>query len=162
MSSDRIIIDAIKMAQRLLWQNLAPTHQLPDATTVMRFRDLVLLPPYNLRWSAAATRFPHSRCERWSVCLRIDRGPIVRSSVGSGTYLMTLISTKPWDSHRIPASRSDHIQRDVDASIYRCHRGDARGPSDRRARSSLRGRSRRERAREFRSLRGTLAITARY
>ena len=27
---------------------------------------------------------------------------------------MTLISTKPWGSHRIPASRSDHIQRDVD------------------------------------------------
>src|SRR6516162_8376834 len=38
-----------------------------------------VLPPYNLRWSVAATRFPHSRCERWSVCLRVDRGPIVRS-----------------------------------------------------------------------------------
>jgi hypothetical protein len=37
MSSDRVIIDAIKMAQRLLWQNLAPT-------TVMRFRDLVRSP----------------------------------------------------------------------------------------------------------------------
>ena len=44
MSSDRVIIDAIKMAQRLLWQNLAPTHKLPDATTVMRFRDLVRSP----------------------------------------------------------------------------------------------------------------------
>ena len=44
MSSDRVIIDAIKMAQRSLWQNLAPTHNLPDATTVMRFRDLVLSP----------------------------------------------------------------------------------------------------------------------
>jgi hypothetical protein len=44
MSSDRVIIDAIKMAQRLLWQNLAPTHNLPDATTVMRFRDLVRSP----------------------------------------------------------------------------------------------------------------------
>src|SRR5262249_6581622 len=42
--SDRVIIDAIKMAQRLLWQNLAPTHNLPDATTVMRFRDLVRSP----------------------------------------------------------------------------------------------------------------------
>ena len=29
------------MAQRLLWQNLAPTHKLPDATTVMRFRELI-------------------------------------------------------------------------------------------------------------------------
>jgi hypothetical protein len=44
MSSDRVIIDANKMAQRLLWQNLAPTHKLPDATTVMRFRDLVRSP----------------------------------------------------------------------------------------------------------------------
>ena len=44
MSSDRVIIDAIKMAQRLLWQNLAPTHKLPDATTVMRLRDLVRSP----------------------------------------------------------------------------------------------------------------------
>ena len=44
MSSDRVIIDAIKMVQRLLWQNLAPTHNLPDATTVMRFRDLVRSP----------------------------------------------------------------------------------------------------------------------
>jgi hypothetical protein len=44
MSSDRVIIDAIKMAQRLLWQNLAPTHKLPDATTVMRFRNLVRSP----------------------------------------------------------------------------------------------------------------------
>src|SRR6266478_6568254 len=44
MSSDRVIIDAIKMAQRLLSQNLAPTHNLPDATTVMRFRDLVRSP----------------------------------------------------------------------------------------------------------------------
>jgi hypothetical protein len=32
------------MAQRLLWQNLAPTHKLPDATTVMRFRDLLCSP----------------------------------------------------------------------------------------------------------------------
>src|SRR6516164_4357295 len=30
--------------QRLLWQNPAPTHKLPDATTVMRFRDLVRSP----------------------------------------------------------------------------------------------------------------------
>ena len=29
------------MAQRLLWQRLAPTHNLPDATTVMRFRELI-------------------------------------------------------------------------------------------------------------------------
>ena len=44
MSSGRVVIDAVKMAQRLLWQNLAPTHNLPDATTVTRFRDLVRSP----------------------------------------------------------------------------------------------------------------------
>src|SRR5215472_11780963 len=44
MSSDHVLIEAIKMAQRLLWQNLAPTHKLHDATTVMRFRDLVRSP----------------------------------------------------------------------------------------------------------------------
>jgi hypothetical protein len=53
MSSDGVIIDAIKMAQRLLWQNLPPTHGLPDASTVMRFRDLVRSPAHNLCWSAA-------------------------------------------------------------------------------------------------------------
>ena len=41
MSSDRIIIDAIKMAQNLLRQNLPPTHNLTDAATVMQFRELV-------------------------------------------------------------------------------------------------------------------------
>jgi hypothetical protein len=41
MSSDRIIVDAIKVAQDLLRQNLPPTHNLSDAATVMRFRELV-------------------------------------------------------------------------------------------------------------------------
>jgi hypothetical protein len=41
MSSDRVIIDAIKIAQNLLWQNLPPAHNLTDAATVMRFRELV-------------------------------------------------------------------------------------------------------------------------
>jgi hypothetical protein len=41
MSSDRIIVDAIKVAQDLLRQNLPPTHNLTDAATVMRFRELV-------------------------------------------------------------------------------------------------------------------------
>ncbi|HMF20859.1 MAG TPA: hypothetical protein VKG24_01860 [Pseudolabrys sp.] len=31
MSSDRVIIDAIKVAQDLLRQNLPPTHNLTDA-----------------------------------------------------------------------------------------------------------------------------------
>ena len=39
MSSDRTIVDAIKVI--LLRQNLPPTHNLTDAATVMRFRELV-------------------------------------------------------------------------------------------------------------------------
>jgi hypothetical protein len=41
MSSDRTIVDAIKVAQDLLRQNLPPTHNFTDAATVMRFRELV-------------------------------------------------------------------------------------------------------------------------
>jgi hypothetical protein len=44
MSSDRTIVDAIKVAQGLLQQNLPPAHNLTDAATVMRFRDLVCSP----------------------------------------------------------------------------------------------------------------------
>ena len=58
MSSDRVIIDAIKMAQRLLWQNLAPTHNLPDATTVMRFRDLVRSPAIQSALEHSSDTFP--------------------------------------------------------------------------------------------------------
>jgi hypothetical protein len=41
MSSDRIIVDAIKVAQNLLLQNLPLAHNFTDAATVMRFRELV-------------------------------------------------------------------------------------------------------------------------
>ena len=41
MSSDRIIVDAIKAAQDLLLQKLPPAHNFTDAATVMRFRELV-------------------------------------------------------------------------------------------------------------------------
>jgi uncharacterized protein (DUF1778 family) len=41
MSSDRVIVDTIKMAQDLLRQNLPPTRHLTDAATVMRFRELI-------------------------------------------------------------------------------------------------------------------------
>src|SRR5262249_54135314 len=41
MSSDRTIVDAIKVAQDLLRQNLPSTHNLTDAAAVMRFRELV-------------------------------------------------------------------------------------------------------------------------
>ena len=41
MSSERIIVDAIKLAQELLCQNLPAVHNLSDAALVMRFRELV-------------------------------------------------------------------------------------------------------------------------
>jgi hypothetical protein len=41
MSPDRIIVDAIKVAQDLLSQNLPAAHNLSDAAAVMRFRELV-------------------------------------------------------------------------------------------------------------------------
>jgi hypothetical protein len=40
----RVIVDAIKVAQNLLWQNLPPGHNLPDAAAVTRLRDLVRSP----------------------------------------------------------------------------------------------------------------------
>jgi hypothetical protein len=40
MSTDRVIADAIKSAQGLLWY----THNLPDATKVMRLRNFVRSP----------------------------------------------------------------------------------------------------------------------
>jgi hypothetical protein len=58
MSSDRVIIDAIKMAQRLLWQKLPPTHSLPDSTTVMRFRDLVRSPAVQSALERSSDTFP--------------------------------------------------------------------------------------------------------
>jgi hypothetical protein len=58
MSSDRVIVDAIKMAQRLLWQNLPPTHSMPDATTVMRFRDLVRSPAVRSALERSSDTFP--------------------------------------------------------------------------------------------------------
>jgi hypothetical protein len=44
MSADRLIDEAIKLAQDLLWQNLPPMHSLTDAATVLRFRELIHSP----------------------------------------------------------------------------------------------------------------------
>jgi hypothetical protein len=41
MSSDRIIIEAIKVAQDLLCQNLPAVRDLSDAAAVIRFRELI-------------------------------------------------------------------------------------------------------------------------
>src|SRR5262245_27911009 len=44
MSSDRVIVEAIKVAQDLLRQNLPPMHSLTDAATVLRLREIVRSP----------------------------------------------------------------------------------------------------------------------
>jgi hypothetical protein len=44
MSSDRAIVDAIKVARTLLSQNLPPAYNLPDAATATRVRELVHSP----------------------------------------------------------------------------------------------------------------------
>jgi hypothetical protein len=41
MSSDRIIVEAIKVARDLLCQNLPPRQHLGNAATMMRFQELV-------------------------------------------------------------------------------------------------------------------------
>jgi hypothetical protein len=41
MNSDRKFETAIRAAKNLLWRNLPPTHNLPDAATVTRVRELV-------------------------------------------------------------------------------------------------------------------------
>jgi hypothetical protein len=44
MKCDRVIESVIRAAQNLLWQNLPPTHNLPDAAAIARLRDLVRSP----------------------------------------------------------------------------------------------------------------------
>ena len=41
MSSERVIVEAIKMAQDFLCQNLPAVQNLSDAAAVMRFREIV-------------------------------------------------------------------------------------------------------------------------
>ena len=44
MNSDRVFEAAIRASKNLLWRNLPPTHNLPDAATVTRVRELVNSP----------------------------------------------------------------------------------------------------------------------
>jgi hypothetical protein len=41
MRSDRLIVEALKVAQVLLCQHLPPKHNLTDAATVLRLRELI-------------------------------------------------------------------------------------------------------------------------
>jgi hypothetical protein len=44
MNSNRVFEAAIRALKNLLWQNLLPTHNLPDTAIVMRIRELVHSP----------------------------------------------------------------------------------------------------------------------
>src|SRR5262249_10988633 len=44
MSSDRVIVEALKVAQVLLCQNLPPKHNLTDAATVLRLLEVIGFP----------------------------------------------------------------------------------------------------------------------
>ena len=44
MTPDRLIVEAIEVAQGFLRQNLPPMHKLTDAATVLRLRELVHSP----------------------------------------------------------------------------------------------------------------------
>ena len=48
MTYERVIVEAIKVAQELLRQNLPPTHNLTDAATVLRLCELVRSPSIRL------------------------------------------------------------------------------------------------------------------
>jgi hypothetical protein len=107
----------------------------------MRFRDLVRSPAVQSALERSSDTFPAFTLRAAERVLgdqsRADREIIDRL----WDVFDDLISTKPWGCHRIPASRSDHIQRDVrlhEFTVIRCCHRDARGPSDRRAGSPLR------------------------
>jgi hypothetical protein len=44
MSSDRVIVEALKVAQVLLCQNLPPKNNFTDAATVLRLREVIRSP----------------------------------------------------------------------------------------------------------------------
>ena len=58
MNSDRIIVDALKVAQNLLWaKNLPSTRNLPDAATVTRVRELARSPSIRLALQCSSDTF---------------------------------------------------------------------------------------------------------
>jgi hypothetical protein len=58
MNSDRVIEAALSTAKNLLWQNLRPTHNLPDAATVTRIRELVHSPSVRSALQSSSDTFP--------------------------------------------------------------------------------------------------------
>src|SRR5262249_31508319 len=66
MSSDRIIVDAIKLAQNLLNQNLPPAHILPMPRLCCDSANSSTRRRYDRPWSAAATHSSRLHCEQSS------------------------------------------------------------------------------------------------
>jgi hypothetical protein len=67
MNSDRVIVEALKVAQVLLCQNLPPKHNLTDAANVLRLRELIGSPSVRSaleRSSDALTTFALRAVER--------------------------------------------------------------------------------------------------
>ena len=85
MSSDGVIVDAIKVMRDLLGQNLRPAQTLTDAATVMRFRELV-------RSQAIRSALERSSDTLFAFALRavervISDQSSTRSYIGSGRCL---------------------------------------------------------------------------
>ena len=89
MSPDRLIVEAIKLAQDLLRQNLPPMHNLTDAATVLRLRELVHFPSFRSALDRSSDTFlafalreveralcDHSRPHRETIDLRPHRETI--------------------------------------------------------------------------------------
>ena len=58
MNSDRIIEAAISTAKNLLWQNLRPTHNRPDAAIVTQVRELIHSPSVRSALQRSSDTFP--------------------------------------------------------------------------------------------------------
>jgi hypothetical protein len=114
MSSDRIIVEAIKVGQNLLSQNLPPAHSLTDAATVMRFRELVRSQAIRSALERSSDTFP-------AFVLR-EVGHVVADQSKTNRQVISRLwgvfdartLTKPWGS-RITAAKRSGLQRDIDS-----------------------------------------------
>jgi hypothetical protein len=85
MSSDRIIVDALRLAHGLVWQNLRPT---TDAATVSQLRDLVHSPSVRSALERSSDTLPAfalrevARAALKDACAQLLQGHVVNRIVG--------------------------------------------------------------------------------
>jgi len=72
MTPDRVIVEAIKVAQDLLRQNLPPMPNLTDAATVLRLRELVRSPSIRSALDRSSDTRAHQRRPA-GVCIWVSR-----------------------------------------------------------------------------------------